>query len=68
MRSDMISGGADDQELFRELLRLKNGVPSHVTVSRIFRLLDPSAFASATRLVIVRYAAAPGLRFRPGRD
>ena len=32
--------------LFQEFLRLENGVPSHHTFSRIFRLLDPSAFAA----------------------
>ena len=39
---------AEDREpLLREFLRLKNGLPSHDTFSRVFRLLDPAAFARA---------------------
>ena len=37
---------AEDREtLLREFLSLKNGLPSHDTFSRVFRLLDPAAFA-----------------------
>jgi predicted transposase YbfD/YdcC len=32
--------------LLRSFLTLKHGVPSHDTISRLFRLLDPKAFAS----------------------
>lgn len=36
---------AEDREtLLREFLSLKNGLPSHDTFSRVFRLLDPAAF------------------------
>ncbi|MBK8209252.1 MAG: ISAs1 family transposase [Rhodospirillales bacterium] len=39
---------AEDREvLLREFLRLENGLPSHDTFSRIFRLLDPAAFGRA---------------------
>jgi predicted transposase YbfD/YdcC len=39
---------AEDREpLLREFLRLENGLPSHDTFSRVFRLLDPEAFARA---------------------
>jgi hypothetical protein len=31
----------DRQELFREFLSLTNGLPSHDTFSRLFRLIDP---------------------------
>lgn len=44
--SDFADFAVDREDLFREFLRLKNGVPSHDTFSRIFRLLDPSAFGS----------------------
>lgn len=44
--SDFADFAVDREDLFREFLRLKNGVPSHDTFSRIFRLLDPAAFAS----------------------
>lgn len=37
---------AEDREaLFREFLSLENGLPSHDTFSRVFRLLDPEALA-----------------------
>lgn len=35
----------DREELFREFLALENGLPSHDTFSRLFRLLDPEALA-----------------------
>ena len=36
---------AEDREtLLREFLSLENGLPSHDTFSRVFRLLDPAAF------------------------
>jgi predicted transposase YbfD/YdcC len=39
---------AEDREpLLREFLGLKNGLPSHDTFSRVFRLLDPAAFGRA---------------------
>src|SRR5271157_5085073 len=38
---------AEDKEPFlREFLTLKNGLPSHDTFSRLFRLLDPAAFGA----------------------
>lgn len=44
--SDFADFAVDREDLFREFLRLENGVPSHDTFSRIFRLLDPGAFAT----------------------
>ena len=44
--SDFADFAVDRKDLFREFLRLENGVPSHDTFSRLFRLLDPTAFAS----------------------
>jgi predicted transposase YbfD/YdcC len=35
----------DREELFREFLSLSNGLPSHDTFSRLFRLLDPEALS-----------------------
>ena len=35
----------DREALFREFLELPGGLPSHDTFSRLFRLLDPAAFA-----------------------
>src|SRR6056297_3432261 len=37
--------GVDRKDLFDEVLDLNNGIPSHDTFSRVFRLLDPEAFA-----------------------
>jgi predicted transposase YbfD/YdcC len=34
---------------FRRFLRLENGLPSHDTLNRVFRLLDPKAFESVFR-------------------
>lgn len=36
----------DREALFREFLELPGGLPSHDTFSRLFRLLDPTAFAT----------------------
>jgi predicted transposase YbfD/YdcC len=35
----------DREELFREFLSLTNGLPSHDTFSRLFRLIDPQALS-----------------------
>ena len=43
--SDFADFAADREDLFREFLQLENGIPSHDTFSRVFRLLDPEAFA-----------------------
>lgn len=38
---------AEDREaFFREFLRLENGLPSHDTFSRLFRLLDPATLSA----------------------
>jgi predicted transposase YbfD/YdcC len=42
---DFADFAADREKLFADFLELKNGLPSHDTFSRIFRLLDPAAFA-----------------------
>jgi predicted transposase YbfD/YdcC len=43
---DFADFGRDRQVLFSEFLELKGGIPSHDTFSRLFRILDPAAFAS----------------------
>lgn len=43
--ADFADFAVDREKLFREFLVLRNGVPSHDTFSRVFRLLDPAAFA-----------------------
>ncbi len=42
---DFADFGRDREDLFREFLELPGGLPSHDTYSRLFRLLDPAAFA-----------------------
>src|SRR5437867_13196354 len=44
--------------LWQDVLVLKNGLPSHDTFSRIFRMLDPKAFETSFRRVIQAFAAA----------
>jgi predicted transposase YbfD/YdcC len=36
----------DREQLFREFLSLENGLPSHDTFSRLFRLIDPQALSN----------------------
>jgi predicted transposase YbfD/YdcC len=42
--------------LWRDVLVLKNGLPSHDTFSRVFRMLDPKAFESAFRQFMKAFA------------
>ena len=42
---DMAEFAAAKEEFLREFLTLENGLPSHDTFSRIFRLLDPEQFS-----------------------
>lgn len=44
---EMADFGEDREELFREFLSLENGLPSHDTFSRLFRLIDPQALSGA---------------------
>jgi predicted transposase YbfD/YdcC len=43
---DFADFARDREALFREFLELPGGMPSHDTFSRVFRLLDPTAFAT----------------------
>lgn len=43
---DFADFARDREALFREFLELPGSLPSHDTFSRLFRLLDPAAFAS----------------------
>jgi len=44
---DFAEFAEDRQGLLQEFLSLKNGLPSHDTFSRVFRLLDPAGFGRA---------------------
>jgi DDE_Tnp_1-associated len=45
--TDMAEFAKAKEPLLREFLSLNNGLPSHDTFSRLFRLLDPSKFGAA---------------------
>ncbi|MCH8161784.1 MAG: ISAs1 family transposase [Chloroflexi bacterium] len=42
--SDMALFGRSKRDFLGQFLKLENGVPSHDTFSRVFRLLDPERF------------------------
>jgi len=46
------------QEFLREFLALEGGVPSHDTFSRLFRLIDPDAFAECLQRLAQALATA----------
>jgi predicted transposase YbfD/YdcC len=54
---DMAEFGAAKEAALRQVLRLRHGVPSHDTFSRVFRLLDPVAFEAAFRKFTAAFAA-----------
>jgi predicted transposase YbfD/YdcC len=56
--SEMALFGRSKEELFREILGLEHGIPSHDTFSRVFRLLDPDAFERAFQRFMAAFARA----------
>jgi predicted transposase YbfD/YdcC len=60
--ADMADFGRAKEGLLRQVLRLKHGVPSHDTFSRVFRVLDPTAFEAAFGRFMAGFAAAARLR------
>src|SRR5882672_953147 len=59
--SDMAMFGRSKEGLLRQFLRLKHGVPSHDTFSRVFRLLEPRAFETVFRRFMAAFAKANGV-------
>jgi predicted transposase YbfD/YdcC len=55
---DFADFARDREKLFREFLKLEGGLPSHDTFSRLFRLLDPHAFAACFGRFLERLGAA----------
>jgi hypothetical protein len=53
---DFADFARDREALFRDFLELPGGLPSHDTFSRLFRLLDPAAFAAC----FARFLDGPG--------
>lgn len=56
--SDMAAFGRAKEPLLRQFIDLSHGVPSHDTFSRLFRLLDPDAFAFAFARFMAAFAEA----------
>jgi predicted transposase YbfD/YdcC len=61
---EMALFGRSKQELFRGILQLEHGVPSHDTFSRVFRILDPDAFEKAFRQFLAAFAEANEIDLR----
>jgi predicted transposase YbfD/YdcC len=56
-RCPAVLEGEDISKLFlRGFLKLENGVPSHDTFSRLFRLLDPAQFGAAFQRFMARFS------------
>ena len=47
--TDIALFGREKEGLLRTILELKNGIPSHDTFSRLFRMLDPKSFEKVFR-------------------
>jgi predicted transposase YbfD/YdcC len=59
---DMALFGRSKQGLLREFLPLRHGIPSHDTFSRVFRMLDPQAFAAMFQQFMAAFAKANGIK------
>lgn len=59
--ADMADFGRAKEPLLRRVLDLPHGIPSHDTFSRLFRILDPSAFAAAFAAFVANFATQRGL-------
>jgi predicted transposase YbfD/YdcC len=54
---DMASYARSKETFLRGFLKLENGLPSHDTFSRLFRLLDPDQFRAAFQRFMAGFAA-----------
>ncbi len=54
--SDMALFGTVKEPFLRQFLRLRHGIPSHDTFSRVFRLLDPAPFEACFTRFMQRFA------------
>src|SRR5260370_42317849 len=53
---DMALFAEAKEPLLREFLKLENGLPSHDTFSRLFRLLDPEQFRQAFQGFMAKFS------------
>jgi predicted transposase YbfD/YdcC len=60
--ADMAIFGESKEELLRLVLRLEHGIPSHDTFSRVFRVLDPTAFERLFSRFMAAFAKANGIK------
>jgi predicted transposase YbfD/YdcC len=58
--SDMALFGRAKEPFLRRFLRLRHGIPSHDTFSRVFRLLDPAKFRACFVEFMRRFAEVSG--------
>jgi hypothetical protein len=56
--TDMVEFAKAKEPFLREFLRLENGLPSHGTFSRLFRLLDPVKFGAAFQRLMAAFFPA----------
>jgi predicted transposase YbfD/YdcC len=59
--AEMAEFGVAKEPLLRRILTLEHGIPSHDTFSRVFRRLDPQAFAEAFQGFMAAFGAAARL-------
>ena len=57
---DMAEFARAKEEFRRGFLKLKHGVPSHDTFSRVFRLLDPEQFGACFQRFMAQFGASCG--------
>ena len=57
---DMAEFARAKEEFLRGFLKLKNGLPSHDTFSRVFRLLDPEQFRAGFQRFMARFGETCG--------
>ena len=60
--TDMADFGRAKQGFLRTMLRLEHGIPSHDTFSRVFRMLDPTAFEAAFRQFMAAFGKAVAIK------
>jgi predicted transposase YbfD/YdcC len=56
--SDMALFAREKEDFLRQFLKLQNGLPSHDTFSRVFRLLDPEQFRACFQRFMTRFSVA----------
>jgi predicted transposase YbfD/YdcC len=58
--AEMADFGREREHVFRGFLKLKQSIPSHDTVSTVFRMIDPKALDAAIGRVLAQIAVLPG--------